>query len=217
MRVAVANIAKFLVPDRAAADAAQAFRDGEVVMANELSSPSHRLIFRAEANKHRSQVFHRNSKVQVAVPEEWHAYGARFQLSRLVPFINPSRWLNVVYCPDENTIYAVTHMTNGAWNRQKLLTRKLRRKLWLRQERKIREHVGRWHALGWNVVVAGDMNRFSAPGLHQMQATVSEEYMHIVCIPAQGHVAQIRGELVRFKVHSDHPQVSANVRFVKRV
>jgi hypothetical protein len=216
MRVAVANIAKYLTPAQTLADTRQAFRDGEVVIANELSNPSHRMIFLNTATRHRSQLVHPKQKVQVAVPEEWHAYGARYQLSRSWQPVNPARYMNVVYCPDENTIYCATHLTNGAWNQRHRFTKKLRRKLWLRQERVMQDHVQRWHDLGWNVVVAGDMNRFSPPGLHARQVAVSEEYMHIVCIPARGNLVQLSDEVVRFKVQSDHPQLSVNVRFVKK-
>ena len=215
MRVAVANIAKYLTPAQTLADTRQVFRDGEVVMANELSNPSHRMIFLNTANRHRMQLVHPKQKVQVAVPEEWHAYGSRYRLTRSWQPVNPARYLNVVFCPDQNTIYAVTHMTNGAWNKKKKIGKKLRRKLWLKQERELRKHVERWVELGWNVVVAGDMNRYSAPLLALGQQVVSEEYMHIIAIPTDGHQVRIKDERVRFKVNSDHPQVSADVEFVK--
>lgn len=215
MRVAVANIKKDMTPARTLADTRQVFRDGEVVMANELSNPSHRAIFMDEANKHRAQLPHAQQKVQVAVPEEWNAYSRRVRLTRGFPLVNPARWMNVVYCPQENTIYCAVHMTNGAWNRRKKRTKKIRRRLWLKQQSIMRAEVERWLALGWNVVIAGDMNRFSPPGLHARQVSVSEEYMHIVCIPTAGYLVRIRDEVVRVKVNSDHPQVSANVEFVK--
>lgn len=215
MRVAVANVAKWLTPAKALADTEQVFRDGEVVMANELSSPSHRMIFMGEANNHRLQLVHARHKVQVAVPGEWHVYGRQVRLTRTFPLVNPARYMNAVYCPDYNTIYCAVHMTNGAWNKRKKRTKRIRRRLWRKQERVMRLEVERWLELGWNVVIAGDMNRFSPPGLHARQVSVSEEYMHIVCIPTAGYLVRISDEVVRYKVHSDHPQVSANVRFVK--
>lgn len=173
------------------------------------------MTFFHEARLHNLRAIHPRRKVQVAVPKDWHAYASEYRLTRSWQPVNPARYLNAVFCPDQNTIFAVTHLTNGAWNQKKKIGKKLRRKLWLKQERELRQHVERWRELGWNVVIAGDMNRYSAPFLAEGQRVVSEEYMHIICIPADGYEVRIRDERVRFKVHSDHPQVSADVRFVK--
>lgn len=192
------------------------FRMGQIVAACEIGPVRYNRAFRRAANQRQRRVFFERSANQIAVPDHLRSYGQKYKLTSGIAGINPSRHLNVVFCPTTKTAYVVTHFTNGAWNRKKKSRKAWRQKMWLRQEAEAARLIKQWSTEGWDIVIVGDMNRLWPPNFHGRQVLIIDAgIIQMIAVPAYGR--RITVDERRIEKHSqwsDHPFISANIDFM---
>lgn len=191
---------------------------GKVALACEVGISRYNKAFRDAAKARNRRVFFERKAVQVAVPDHIPSYGQVHRLSRGLKFVNPSRYLNVVFCPETNTAYGSIHMTNGAWNSKKKSRKSWRRKTWLKQELRAAALISKWRAEGWNIIIGGDMNRNEPPRFHDAQVVAKKSgIIQLIVIPARGFSATVKHtHEERYRQKSDHPFISASITFQRQ-
>jgi hypothetical protein len=103
------------------------------------------------------------------------------------------------------------HFTNGAFNRQHLVTRKVRRRRWQRELAAAEALVLRLIGTGLTVWWAGDLNTRERIVLHPNQVTlVHDEVMHMaVCLPPKHRLVHQRPCMIT-GLKTDHPGLFAS-------
>lgn len=185
---------------------------GQVVLACEIGKRRYDRAFRRAADENGRRAFFERSAVQVSVPRRWPVHTRKHRLTLGIAGINPSRYMNIVFCDATKVAFASIHMTNGAWNLKRKPMKRWRRWAWNRQQRRARAIVADLRRLGWTVVIGGDMNRRTAPRFHDKQQLVASAsaIIHLVVVPASGVKVTWHG-IVRKRGNSDHAFVRATL------
>lgn len=193
-------------------------RMGTVNLAVEMGPQFYKRLFKEAAQR----VLHADTKAMVGVPHSYRTFPVRVRLTKGRRLVNPARYLNGVVVTDQHfgdTVFAVTHWTNGAWNFKRKPFKKWRRRRWFQQEAATAAQVARWVDQGYNVVVGGDFNTGplrSHVQLHPDQVLVERAgLMHLYAIPTKGYTVKALGRRVERDVHTDHPFLRAFIQFQK--
>lgn len=199
---------------RVRSDAFKLMKLGQVILACEIKGARYDTAFRDAARHNRKKVLFEKYAVQMAVPKDVEiSWVKTVKLTDGVKGINPSRFLQLAFNAEEREIYAITHMTNAAWGLTIRRGRALRRRLWLTQERKIRETIAPYVANGWTVYIGGDMNtgRYrNTVNFHDKQKVMERRgLMWLLVVTGQGAKTAVTARKVVGSVFTDHPFICA--------
>ena len=199
---------------RVRSDAFKLMKMAHVILACEIKGDRYDNAFRDAARHNSKKVLFEKYAVQMAVPKDMEiSWVKTVKLTDGVKGINPSRFLQLAFNAEEREIYAITHMTNAAWGRTIRRGRALRRRLWLAQERKIRETLAPYVAKGWTIYIGGDMNtgRYrNSVNFHKNQRVMERRgLMWLLVIPGQGAKTLVTARKVVGSVFTDHPFIRA--------